>query len=161
MPSPSRPTPILSALLLSFVLAGCTMPRKPPTDDEMLAPSAGPVGHPPTIAVEQAAPPMVSVAPAPPPAPAAVVLPVPLRRPAPVFPAALTERGIDGTVVASFFIDTRGVPETVRILRSPHPLLDAAVVEAVRQWRYEPARDAQGRAVRHLVQVPFRFRLED
>ncbi|MBB1599104.1 energy transducer TonB [Variovorax sp. UMC13] len=160
MPSPSRPTPILSALLLSIVLAGCTMPRKPPTDDEMLPPSAGPVAHPPTIAVEQAAPPMVSVAPAPP-APAAVVLPVPLRRPAPVFPAALAERGIDGTVVASFFVDTLGVPETVRILRSPHPLLDAAVVEAVRQWRYEPARDAQGRAVRHLVQVPFRFRLED
>lgn len=161
MPSPSRPTPILSALLLSIVLAGCTMPRKPPADDDAPTPSAGPIAHPPTIAVEQAAPPVVSVAPAPPRAQEAVVLPVPLRRPAPVFPAALTESGIDGTVVASFFIDTQGVPETVRILRSPHPLLDAAVVAAVREWRYEPARDAQGRAVRHQVQVPFRFRLED
>ncbi|WP_219218299.1 energy transducer TonB [Variovorax boronicumulans] len=161
MSSRSLPTPILSALLLSIVLAGCTMPRKPPIDDEAPTPSAGPIAHPPTIAVEQAAPPVVAVAPAPPPAQAAVVLPVPLRRPAPVFPAALTESGIDGTVVASFFIDTQGVPETVRILRTPHPLFDAAVVEAVRQWRYEPARDAQGRAVRHQVQVPFRFRLED
>lgn len=151
-------TPLLAAFML--MVAGCTMPGQPPSDDEA-ASFAGPVAVPPTISVAPTEPPVVAMAPAAPPAAAAVVLPVPLRRPAPAYPAALTDSGIDGTVVVRFVIDTQGVPEAVRIVRSPHPLFDAAVVAAVRQWRYEPARDAQGRAVRHQVQVPFRFRLED
>lgn len=150
--------PILAAFLLT--LAACTMPRKPPTDDAPM-PSDGPVAVPPSITIAPPAPPAAVVAPAPPRVEEAVVLPVPLRRPAPAYPPALTQSGIDGVVVARFFIDAQGVPETVRIVRTPHPLFDVAVVEAVRQWRYEPARDARGRPVRHQVQVPFRFRLED
>lgn len=150
--------PILAAFVLA--LAGCTMPRKPASDD-VAAPSAGAVTVPPAITVVPPARPVAAAVPTPPQIEVAVVLPVPLRGPAPAYPPALAESGIDGTVIARFFIGTDGVPETVRIVRTPHPLFDAAVVEAVRQWRYEPARDARGRAVRHPVQMPFRFRLED
>ena len=39
-------------------------------------------------------------------------------------------------------------------------MLDKAAIEALRQWRFTPGRDANGQAVRVIVEVPIRFVLE-
>lgn len=39
------------------------------------------------------------------------------------------------------------------------PLLDQAAIDALRQWCFEPGRDAGKRAVQVMIEVPLRFRL--
>jgi len=56
-------------------------------------------------------------------------------------PAVLPEQagraGIRGVVIVEVTIDVDGTVKHARVLRSL-PILDAAALEAVRQWRYEP-----------------------
>jgi TonB family protein len=46
-------------------------------------------------------------------------------------------KNILGTVTVKAEIDKTGRPSSVRILKG-HPILAAAVLDAVRQWRWEP-----------------------
>jgi len=55
----------------------------------------------------------------------------------PVLPEQAARSGIRGTVLLEITIDTAGTVTDARVLRGV-PLLDAAALEAVRQWRYEP-----------------------
>lgn len=55
----------------------------------------------------------------------------------PVYPEAARTAGIAGVVLLEVTIGTDGSVTNPRVLRSI-PQLDAAAVEAVRQWRYEP-----------------------
>lgn len=55
----------------------------------------------------------------------------------PVLPDAAARAGVRGTVLIEITIDVDGKVVDGRVLRSI-PLLDAAALEAVRQWRYEP-----------------------
>ena len=50
------------------------------------------------------------------------------------------------------------VEDRIQIVESI-PELDSAATEALRQWRFEPARNSDGQVVRVLVEVPLRFRL--
>lgn len=172
---PSRAVPIIDAMTsvaipvitaLAIVLAGCTMPRKAPTDDEAREAATPSV----EAAASAAAAARIDMGPAPgpdaqppaaPPADPAVTPPAPLHRPPPAYPAALQDGGGEGRVIARFIVDVRGVPETVRIVQSSDPLFSDAVTQAVRAWRYVPARDAAGRAVPADVRATFQFRLED
>jgi TonB family protein len=52
-------------------------------------------------------------------------------------PAAARQAGIDGVVIVEVTIAADGAVKDAKVLRSI-PLLDAAALEAVRQWRYEP-----------------------
>ena len=54
--------------------------------------------------------------------------------------------------------DGRPEAESVR-LRQSAPSFDDAAVEAVRQWRFQPGRDAAGHPVRVIPEVPIRFQL--
>ena len=83
-----------------------------------------------------------------------------LQRRMPDYPAALADEGVEGQVIAQFQVGVEGRAEDVRIERSPHPLLSEAVVDALEGWRFEPARSADGRAVRTRMRLPFRFKLE-
>ena len=56
-------------------------------------------------------------------------------------------------------IDERGVVTDARVLRSM-PLLDAAALTALKQWRYTPTL-LNGVPVRVLMTVTFRFSLGD
>jgi TonB family protein len=42
-------------------------------------------------------------------------------------------------------------------VRKSIPLLDAAALAALRQWRFSPARDERGTAIAASVMVPVRF----
>ncbi len=79
--------------------------------------------------------------------------------PLPRYPPAARRRGIEGTVMLEVLVSPAGLPDRVEILRSSGSgLLDEAAVEAVRRWRFRPAR--RGReAVEGRVSVPVTFRL--
>jgi TonB family protein len=80
------------------------------------------------------------------PAPAEVVAPtgyVRARRetaPKPTYPAASLDRAISGRVALEYSIDARGVTRNILVTSSPDPALSAAALEAMRAWRYTPAR---------------------
>lgn len=82
------------------------------------------------------------------------------QRRLPDYPTALANEGVEGQVIAVFYVGEAGVPEDVRIERSPHPLLSKAVTDALKGWRFDPARSADGRPVRTRMRLPFRFQAE-
>jgi periplasmic protein TonB len=81
--------------------------------------------------------------------------------PIPRYPEAARANGWEGVVMLSVSVAADGRAESVSIGKSSgHSLLDAAAVDAVRRWRFEPARRA-GVPVAGTATVPIRFRLED
>jgi TonB family protein len=56
----------------------------------------------------------------------------------PVYPEQLTSAGVGGTVTMEAVIGTDGTVRDVRVLTSPHPDLDRAAADAVRQWEFTP-----------------------
>ena len=79
--------------------------------------------------------------------------------PLPHYPTLARRRGIEGTVTLEVRVRADGLPERVAIGRSSgSSLLDAAALEAVRRWRFRPARRA-GEPVPGVVTVPITFRL--
>lgn len=83
------------------------------------------------------------------------------RHEAPEYPRVAKRRGIEGTVVLRLVLGRDGRVETDRtqVLRSI-PELDEAAIRAVRNWRFSPARDADGKAIRVALQLPVRFTLQ-
>jgi TonB family protein len=76
----------------------------------------------------------------------------------PEYPYALRAQGYQGSVILKITVGVDGVPKDIRVLRSD-PALDAAVLTAVRQWRFTPARQ-NGQPVESTVTVPISFQLE-
>jgi protein TonB len=77
----------------------------------------------------------------------------------PEYPPRARALQVEGQVLLEVVLDRQGRPESdIRVLHSV-ALLDAAAIAAVRQWRFRPARDAEGRPVRVLMEVPVRFLL--
>jgi serine/threonine-protein kinase len=74
------------------------------------------------------------------------------------YPDIARRRKMSGTVTVSMVISETGVPEEIRVVESAGEILDAAVVEAVRSWRFEPA-SRNGRPVRIHWRVRQTFRL--
>lgn len=77
---------------------------------------------------------------------------------APIYPDSLLRARLDGRVLVEFVVDTTGVPdpETFGVVLSTDPLFTASVRQAVLSARFVPA-TREGRRVRQLVQMPFRF----
>lgn len=65
--------------------------------------------------------------------------PVLLERIAPEYPRTALALGTEGTVVLTVVIDESGLIRESRVLRSVNETIDRAAVEAVKQWRYQPA----------------------
>lgn len=57
---------------------------------------------------------------------------------APVYPEIALRTRREGVVILEATIDARGTVQSASVLRSV-PLLDQAAIDAVRQWRFEPA----------------------
>jgi TonB family protein len=70
----------------------------------------------------------------------------------PVYPDAAKNAGVQGTVVLELTVNRAGDVVAVRVVSSV-PLLDAAAVEAVREWKYAPSDSDTPRVFR--VSVPF------
>jgi periplasmic protein TonB len=78
----------------------------------------------------------------------------------PIYPPLARMRGMEGLVVVEAIIDRNGRVEGdgLRVTKS-NPVFDAAALSAFRQWKFRPGRDANGRAVRVIVDQPIRFQL--
>ena len=57
----------------------------------------------------------------------------------PEYPPVAQQSRVGGDVVLEAVVGTDGRVQSVRVVKS-HPLLEAAAVNAVKQWRYEPLR---------------------
>ena len=78
----------------------------------------------------------------------------------PEYPRKARAKKIEGRVLLMVVVDESGkVEDAVQVLDSI-PTLDQAAIDAVHQWRFAPARDADGSPVRVSleVRVPFTLR---
>jgi TonB family protein len=71
----------------------------------------------------------------------------------PSYPKVARKLRQQGRVVAEFIVTEEGIPIDIRIVESASPVLDKAVLDAITEWRYEPA-ETDGVKVR----VHMRFR---
>lgn len=76
---------------------------------------------------------------------------------APQYPASLRTR-VGGEVLVQFIVDERGNPQmdSFQVLRSSDAAFTESVRKAVRSMTFFPA-EYDGRKVKQLVQVPFKF----
>ena len=87
-------------------------------------------------------------------------LPLYAENPPPHYPHLARERGWQGEVMLQVRVGAAGEVQAVRVQHScGYPILDRAALEAVRAWRFLPARRGP-LAVESEVRVPVRFRLE-
>ena len=79
---------------------------------------------------------------------------------APVYPPDLLAIGTEGTVQATYVVDTIGMVDTasIRVTFSDDPRFTASVQAALGRMRFRPA-SLGGRKVRQLVEQQFRFRI--
>ena len=83
-----------------------------------------------------------------------------LRNPQPVYPLSARRRGEQGTVLLKVLVTREGAAASVGVERtSGHAALDQAALEAVRKWRFAPARRG-AEPIESSVLVPIVFRLE-
>ncbi|NCT72272.1 MAG: energy transducer TonB [Xanthomonadaceae bacterium] len=92
-------------------------------------------------------------------APGEVPVPIPGQTPAPEYPSSAMRNGDQGTVMVRVEVGADGVPTSVDVAqRSGSRDLDRAAVNAVRQWRFQPAQ-RDGQPVPGAVTVPIDFKM--
>ena len=152
--------------------------KKPPPHDPVRGDAPPSASEPPpsdTIALAPQAPVPPEAKPLPPPSPASPPVAPPakpaltppafsasyLRNPAPRYPTAARRNGEQGTVTLRVLVTREGAPARVTIEQtSGSRHLDTAALEAVKSWRFVPARQGT-EPVDAWVLVPIVFRLED
>jgi len=109
------------------------------------------------LAAPERTPQVASVAPSTPPSFSAAYL----RNPAPRYPLAARRAGEQGTVTLKVLVGSDGLPRRVTIDKtSGSARLDTAALDAVKQWRFVPARRG-ATPIDSWVLVPVVFRLEN
>ncbi len=86
--------------------------------------------------------------------------PVVLSRVDPVYPAGLPQKGVKVTVVLRMQILENGLPGNVDVaVPGPKGLNDAAIA-AVKKWRFEPAKDHEGKPMvcSTIISIPFELK---
>ena len=83
-----------------------------------------------------------------------------LNNPKPIYPTFARRMGIEGTVILKVLVSREGRPLKIDVGKSSgNDLLDKTAVEAVKKWRFVPAR--QGDApLEEWVNVPIAFHLD-
>ncbi|MBI2313532.1 MAG: energy transducer TonB [Betaproteobacteria bacterium] len=111
---------------------------------------------------ESAVPPAPASRPADPAAPSgAFVYAAYLHTPLPAYPSSARRLGQQGVVLVGVRVSREGIPGEVRLAKSSgFEALDEVALEAVRGWRFSPARRG-GEPVASWIEVPVRFRLEE
>jgi protein TonB len=158
---PDRPSPKRTPLLVTVPLVVPEMPRPLTTP----IPAVAPQFESPVRAIEA---PVVSDAPI---GAAPVVAPPPpelvpprfdaayLDNPAPIYPAAAKRAAEEGRVLLRVLVSADGHAQSVEIARtSGSDRLDQSALEAVRKWRFVPARRGDANVAAY-VNVPIVFSL--
>ena len=81
------------------------------------------------------------------------------RNPSPDYPRRARQLGFEGTVLLDVAVNAGGGVDAVAVAASSgYAILDEAALNAVKKWRFTPARRG-GMPVAARVQVPVRFAL--
>ena len=83
--------------------------------------------------------------------------PRPIKSPRPQYPQEAFIKKIEGTVLVEILIDAQGNVSRAKVVQSV-PLLDAAALQTVYQWKFMPA-VKHGRPVPTLAHIPVAFRI--
>lgn len=86
-------------------------------------------------------------------------MPKAVKQGPPQYPYEFSKRGISGSVVVSFVIDTRGNTTQIRAVKSTNPGFEVAAMAAVSKWKFT-AGEMDGRKVPTLVSQRIDFNLE-
>lgn len=78
------------------------------------------------------------------------------RRVAPLYPWALHETNISGSVVVEMIIDDTGRVAEAKVVESTHPEFEVPTLEAVKKWQFTPGRK-DGRAVSTKVKQKLEY----
>jgi RNA polymerase sigma factor (sigma-70 family) len=81
-------------------------------------------------------------------------------RPAPVYPLAMREAKVAGSVVAEFVIDAQGNVRDAKVVRSTATDFEAPTLAALAQWKFAPGTKS-GRAVNTRVTQMFQYQADD
>jgi protein TonB len=75
----------------------------------------------------------------------------------PLYPAELRRQRIEAVVTVSFTVDASGKTADSRVEKSEHPAFERPALDAVRQWKFEPAVKG-GKRVPCRMRIPIRFK---
>lgn len=79
--------------------------------------------------------------------------------PAPLYPESARRDGREGRVLLRVLVDDQGRAKTVEVnTSSGEEVLDRAAAEAIRRWRFHPARYGD-QAIESWIRIPIEFRL--
>ncbi len=76
---------------------------------------------------------------------------------APLFPAEMRGKKLEGEVTVIFVVDASGKVVDPRVEKSNHRAFERPALEAVRQWKFDPAIKG-GERVSCKIRIPIRFR---
>ena len=75
------------------------------------------------------------------------------------YPTVTNEAGIEGTVIMYVKIDDEGNITESTALTKPCSQMIKSVESAMKDLKFEPAKDAAGHAIASAVRIPFEFKL--
>lgn len=85
-----------------------------------------------------------------------------VESPAPTYPEGARKHRIQGVVIVQVVVEKDGSVSRIRVLKHLHPTMDEAAVEAIRQWRFEPATlEGEPVAVHYNLVIKFRLDSDD
>jgi TonB family protein len=84
--------------------------------------------------------------------------PTKIKHVTPEYPPEQMRQHLQGMVVIESTISTSGCPMALRVTRSVHPVMDAAALRAVTQWRFTPT-ELDGKPVPVVMTVSVNFTL--
>jgi TonB family protein len=82
--------------------------------------------------------------------------PRPIGKVQPSYPAAALTAKLEGRVTLQGMVELDGTVTEITVLQSPNKVFDQAAIDALKRFRFEPAR-RNGVSVRHPVTVPIDF----
>jgi len=83
-----------------------------------------------------------------------------VKRVAPRYPQTAKNENAEGTVWLKVYVNERGKPASVEVLRSPRSDLAEAATEAAMRFEFTPGK-VKGKPVGVWVTIPFKFTLEE
>lgn len=86
--------------------------------------------------------------------------PVPVRTVAPDYPRELRDHGVSGVVMVKCTVDEQGNVAETSISKSSNENFDKYAVEALKKWKFKPARQ-DGNPVAMQVTIPVKFTVDE